>query len=82
MQHTIELKPFTVPNFVIEVMRINNRQEGFIEPKSIPLRELSSETLEAMCYEFRIAVFEKAGKVPNNQGEQLPTTEINRSQES
>ena len=64
MKHTIELKPFNVPNFSIEVMRINKKPDGFVEPRSIPLKILSSETLESMCHEFRIAVFEKAGKVP------------------
>lgn len=58
----IQLKPFTVPNFVIAEGRINPRQEGFKKLPSYPLSELSSETLDEMCAEFRRGVFAKAGK--------------------
>ena len=58
----IQLRPFTIPNFVIAEGRINPRQEGFKELPSYPLSELSSDTLDEMCEEFRRGVFAKAGK--------------------
>ncbi len=48
-----ELKPFTVPNYVIK--------KGDHD-SSYHLSELSAEDLEIMCDEFKQAVFEKAGK--------------------
>jgi len=59
--HTIELQPFSVPNFVRHVVRLGKRQDGFKESPAIPLSELSAETLENMCTEFRTSVFLKAG---------------------
>lgn len=66
-QHTINLHPFTVPNFVRPIMPSTTRQQGFIEAPAIPLSDLSIETLDEMCREFRVAVFDKAGKV-DSQG--------------
>lgn len=60
-QIEIDLKPFTVPNFVIAANDLKAREEG-CENQSFPLAYLSSETLDQMCREFRDAVFEKAGK--------------------
>lgn len=68
MKHTIELHPFTVPNFARQVQPVGRREDGWKETPAIPLAELSAETLEAMCAEFRRAVFEKAGKMPPNAG--------------
>lgn len=65
MKHTIELQPFSVPNFVRPVAKPGLRQDGFVETPAIPLAELDADTLDAMCAEFRKAVFSKAGKVPN-----------------
>jgi hypothetical protein len=72
MKHTIELQPFTIPNFVRQVMPAGKRQGGFQESPAIHLSELSLETLEAMCAEFRLGVLQKAGKQPspeNQRGE-------------
>lgn len=56
----IELKPFTVPNFVTPVPKTGRQDtEG---THSIPLSDLDARTLEQMCDEFREAVFTKAGK--------------------
>ena len=49
----VEIKPFIVPNFVVQV------GEGE-QPFSLSL--LSPDTLDKMCNEFRDAVFKKAGK--------------------
>ncbi len=51
-----ELKPFTVPNFVV--------YDGFegSQKDSVPLQLLPEETLYALCVEFVEAVYEKAGK--------------------
>ena len=62
MKHTIELQPFTVPNFAKQFAPVRNREDGWIETPAIPLSELSAETLEAMCAEFREGVFKKARK--------------------
>ena len=67
MKHTIELQPFSTPNFVRPVLPIGRRQDGFVEVPPIPLSDLSVDTLEKLCAEFRNEVFKKAGKdVPNN----------------
>lgn len=67
MKHAIELHPFQVPNFVRQVMPPRPKQEGLSELPAIPLADLSADTLEALCAEFRRAVFQKAGKTPNAQ---------------
>lgn len=57
----MKLKPFSVPNFVIVEEPPRLRQEGFKQPRSIPLSEVPVATLEAMCAEFRAAVLAKSG---------------------
>lgn len=64
MKHTIELQPFSVPNFVRQVVKPGLRQDGFVETPAIRLADLDADTLDAMCSEFREAVFAKAGKAP------------------
>lgn len=63
MKHEIDLMPFTVPNFVLTYPREGSRQEGFQETPKFALSELSVQTLEALCAQFRTDVFTKAGKV-------------------
>jgi hypothetical protein len=58
----IELRPFTVPNFVIQVTGPVRRQDWFREAPSYPLSEVDADTLATMCSDFRTAVFAKAGK--------------------
>lgn len=70
MKHTIDLQPFTVPNFVRPIAPRRMRQEGFVETQAIPLSELDAATLDAMCDEFKKAVFAKAGKAPNTASSQ------------
>lgn len=65
MTHTIELQPVQVPNFVRPVAPVGKRQDGFKELPAIPVSDLSVDTLEAVCAEFRRGLFEKAGKAPN-----------------
>lgn len=48
----VDIQPFTLPNFV--------RVEGD-DDKAIPISELDSVTLDALCREFRTGIFEKAG---------------------
>lgn len=62
MKHTIELQPFQTPNFVRQVQKEGTRQNGFVESPAIPLSDLSIETLESLCKEFRLNVLAKAGK--------------------
>jgi len=54
----VELKPFTVPNYVIQTNRT----------QPIPLRDIDKRTLERMCDEFRKSVFEKAGIEQKGEG--------------
>lgn len=57
----VKLRPFTVPNFVIQETEPGKRQDGFKEAPSYPLSAVSPETLSAMCDEFRASVYAKAG---------------------
>lgn len=57
---TRKLKPFTVPNYVIEETEPRPKQEGFHEAPKHLLAELEPETLSQMCDEFRAAAFAKA----------------------
>lgn len=54
MKHEIKLQPFRTPNFVLT--------DSPSDERSIPLKELSVETLDALCSQFRLDVFAKAGK--------------------
>lgn len=56
----IELTPFNVPNFVFAKGKPVRRQDGFHPAPGIPLRDLSPETLDKLCREFRDSVFAKA----------------------
>ena len=54
----LNLKPFTVPNFVV----YDGWREDSSQRDSIPLGALSDETLYALCVEFVKAVYKKADK--------------------
>lgn len=58
----IELEPFSVPNYVLVKQKAKPRQEGYPETPKYHLSELSPDTLDQLCNEFRDAVFEKAAK--------------------
>lgn len=59
----VELQPFQTPNFVHAVVKPGKREEGFKEAPCYPLSDLSAETLDRLCSNFRDEVFHKAGKV-------------------
>ena len=63
MEHHFTLKPFQVPNFALAMMPPGARQDGFKEAPSFPLADLSVETLDGLCKQFRADVFAKAGKL-------------------
>jgi len=63
MKHSIDLLPFNVPNYVLVVPKTGKREDGFTESPKFALSELSVETLEELCAQFRREVFIKAGKV-------------------
>lgn len=63
MKHEIEIHPFSVPNFVRPVQKPGSRQDGYSEAPAIPLSELSLQTLEGLCDQFRADVMKKAGKI-------------------
>ncbi len=56
-----KLRPFTIPNYVIEEMEPRPRQEGMVEAPKHLLAELTPEILAELCDEFRAAVFAKSG---------------------
>ncbi len=62
MKHEVKLKPFSVPNYVIQVTSAIPRQKKWSEAPVYHLSELSEETLTAMCDEFRDGVFAKAAQ--------------------
>ncbi len=62
MKIQIELQPFTVPNFVLEVMKPGLRQDGLQAVRSHPLSDLSDEALTQLCDDFRREVFRKVGR--------------------
>lgn len=62
MKIQIKLQPFTVPNFVLEVMKPGCRQDGFHAATTHPLSDLSDEALAELCDDFRREVFRKAGR--------------------
>lgn len=58
----IEIEDFPVPVNVVRKSKPQARQEGFeLSSKIVLLSELSSETLEELCRNFRNSVFETAG---------------------
>lgn len=59
---SMEIKDFTVPNFVVPITALGERQDGITFSDGIPLSDLDSETLEQLCTNFRASVFKKAGK--------------------
>ena len=58
----IDLKPFTVPNYVLVEQSAKPRQDGFSESPKYELKELSESTLDSLCRQFREDIFAKAGK--------------------
>jgi len=70
MKHetTIELKPFSTPNYVLIAPKLGRRQDGFDHAPAIPLSDLSVETLDSLCTQFRADVFAKAGKADVKEG--------------
>lgn len=55
----VELKPFTVPNFV---RAVSNSLDADDETVAYPLSSLDASTLDRLCDQFRDEVFKKAGK--------------------
>ena len=54
---TVNIKPFNVPNFVVSK---ESDTDGAAK-ESYPLHCLDIETIEKLCDDFKIAVFNKAG---------------------
>ena len=55
----VKLKPFMVPNFVIQETPAGRKQDGFKESPTFALHELDDDTLQALCDQFTTDVFEK-----------------------
>lgn len=56
----VELQPFMVPNYVIQVVPPGRREEGLREAPKFRLCDLDDLTLTQLCDDFRAAVFAKA----------------------
>lgn len=59
---TIKLLPFGAPDFAVIDHPSAHQERAFGRVPSIPLSELSDETLHAMCDDFRREVFRNAGR--------------------
>lgn len=61
---TIEtkLQPFSVPNFAIVEEPAHPRQEGFRDPRAIPISELPDSTLQQMAADWLRDLYDRAGK--------------------
>ena len=61
----VDLKPFTVPNFVLsEGNAVKTTDGDFIEKPKYRLKDLSSDVLISLCNKFVEDVFKKAGRTP------------------
>lgn len=60
----LQVRPFTVPNFVIAENPNPDAAGEFTKEGGFPLSMIDANTLDRMCDEFRDAVFKKAGKSP------------------
>jgi len=58
----VNLKPFTIPNYVLVEMPPGKRDDGWQEGPKYRLEDLDAVTLDGLCDQFRDAVFAKAGK--------------------
>ena len=56
----IKLQPFRVPNYVLVEAKARKKQDGFSEPDTYHLSQLSDETLDKLCQQFKDNVFAKA----------------------
>ena len=59
---TVELQPFTLPNFVREKESPRPRQDEFRESRCHALHDLDTSVLANLCDEFRAGIFAKAMK--------------------
>jgi hypothetical protein len=55
----IKLKPFSVPNFVLQEVSAGVRQDGFTESPKYSIKDLPDDVLNKLCDEFRDNVFKK-----------------------
>lgn len=56
----VKLKPFRVPEYVIQDMPADPRHDGFKEPPKYHLGQLDDDLLLEMCEDFKNNVLEKA----------------------
>ena len=60
IQLLVELKPFSVPNYVIQKVPDRLRHDGFVDAPVYHLSQLDKHTLKKLCDDFRDNVFKKA----------------------
>ncbi len=60
IQINVEIDPFSVPSYVVAKGAPGKREDGFKTAPAIPLADLSPETLDQLCNDFRREVFNKA----------------------
>lgn len=61
MNMPMQLRPFTVPNFVIVELPQPPKESAQSCP-SLSIEDLDEQTLSGLCDEFRANVFARAGK--------------------
>lgn len=62
MKHEVKLQAFAVPATVLSNPGFRPSAEAPVNQMCFRLSDLSNETLESMCEEFRRDVFAKAGR--------------------
>lgn len=71
--HEVQLRPFTVPTYVFQVVPTGRREDGPKDGPKFSLGQLSDETLIKLCDEFRISVMKQAAEERRPAGPSLET---------
>lgn len=69
MKIEIELQPVRTPNFILQKVEPQSRQDGFQEPPAYAVKDLEAQTISELCDQFRKDMFAKAGKTDPREEE-------------
>lgn len=74
MQMMVRVRPFTVPNFVLQE---GSRPPDAVDTPKYALKDVPAETLAALCDQFRADVFKRANKAdPAGKGTLLDAAKL------
>jgi len=62
LRHSILLRPFRVPNFVLAESKSGRKEDGLKETPKYPLRDLSESILNQLCDQFRKDILRRASE--------------------